>query len=468
MRQTALLLLLAAIMPVVVHSQTVDRTKPPQTPPIPDFKLPSLYETSLPNGLKIVLVEDARFPLVTLRLAFLGGSKFDPPSLPGLSESTAALLTEGTKTRSSRQIAEELAEIGGTLNGASGPDGLTLAGSSLADHAPKLIEILADVIRNASFPADEVELRKQNRKEALRAQRSQPSFLADEKLAATVFGSHPYSHIAPTMESLERMDQKALANFRDTYLVPNNATLVLLGRLPGRQQTLKLVRAAFEDWKQKALPPAPKAEFPAGQRGILLVDRPGSVQADIHVGQLAVTRSSPEFFPLMMASTILGGGTNSRMFRNIREKEGFAYDAHSFLDTKRDAGVMTAITQVRNDVIEPAMQALLTEMEGMAKQAVPAGELSASKNFVSGVFLLRLETQDGLATQLSNMKILGLPNSYLEHYTSSVRSVEPDQIQAVARKYIAPGDAAIVVVGDASKISKPLEKFGKVTVTKAN
>lgn len=468
MRQTALLLLLAAIMPVVVHSQTVDRTKPPQTPPIPDFKLPSLYETSLPNGLKIVLVEDARFPLVTLRLAFLGGSKFDPPSLPGLSESTAALLTEGTKTRSSRQIAEELAEIGGTLNGASGPDGLTLAGSSLADHAPKLIEILADVIRNASFPADEVELRKQNRKEALRAQRSQPSFLADEKLAATVFGSHPYSHIAPTMESLERMDQKALANFRDTYLVPNNATLVLLGRLPGRQQTLKLVRAAFEDWKQKALPAAPKAEFPAGQRGILLVDRPGSVQADIHVGQLAVTRSSPEFFPLMMASTILGGGTNSRMFRNIREKEGFAYDAHSFLDTKRDAGVMTAITQVRNDVIEPAMQALLTEMEGMAKQAVPAGELSASKNFVSGVFLLRLETQDGLATQLSNMKILGLPNSYLEHYTSSVRSVEPDQIQAVARKYIAPGDAAIVVVGDASKISKPLEKFGKVTVTKAN
>ncbi|HWQ56463.1 MAG TPA: pitrilysin family protein [Bryobacteraceae bacterium] len=448
-------------------AQAIDRTKAPATPPIPDYKLPATFETKLPNGLTVVLLEDNRFPLVTVRLGFLAGAKFDPKETPGLSETTAALLTQGTGTRTARQIAEELASIGGALNGGAGPDSITISGSALAEHAPKLLEILADVTRNPAFPEEEVKLRIANRNQELQAQRSEPAFLAEEKLASVVFGSHPYSRIAPTPESLARIDRKALAGFHATWLVPNNGYLVLLGKLPPRAETLRLINERFGSWKQGQLPPAPKPEFPAPSKVIALVDRPGSVQADIHVGRLAVTRANPDYFPLMVANNILGGGASSRMFSNIREKQGFAYDAHSELDARREAGIAKAVTQVRNEVIEPATRAVLDELNGMIKGTVAPAELTRTKNFISGIYLLRLESQDGLAQQLITTKLMGLPNSFLEQYTARVRAVQPEQIQNVAGRYLNPENAAVVVVGDASKIAKPLEKFGKVEVTKA-
>jgi zinc protease len=455
-----------AVLAVVAAAQTLDRTKAPDTPPIPGYKLPPVFETKLPNGLNVLLVEDARFPLVTARLTFMAGSKYDPKDAPGLSEAVASLLTEGTKTRNSRQISEETDSLGGALGGSSGPDALTITGNSISDNLPKLLELMADVARNASFPQDEVDLYKQNRIQGLLSEHSDPGFLAGEKFSEVIYGSSPYAHIAPTTASVQKLDAKELAAFRDMYLTPNNATLILLGGLPARDTLIKILTERFGSWQQKPLPPAPKMDLPAPKRQIVLVDRPGSVQADIHVGRLAPTRTSTEFFPLMVGTVILGGGANSRMFQNIREKEGFAYDAHSEYGTKRDAAQVVAVTQVRNEVIEPALKAMISELEKMASTPVPTPELTANKNYLAGIYLVRLETQDGLASQLNTMKTLGLPNNYLETYVTRVRSVEPDGLLAAAKKYLAPGDDAIVVVGDASKIADALKKFGNVTVAK--
>lgn len=449
-------------------AQTVDRTKPPQTPPIPGYKLPPVFDTTLPNGLGVVLVEDARFPLVTARLNFQAGSKLDPQDMPGLAEAVAALVTEGTKKRTSRQLSEETDAIGGSLAGGAGADALTISGGALSENLPRLLELMADVAINASFPQDEVDLYKQNRIQNLQADRSQPSFLAAQKFAEVVFGASPYAHIAPTEASIQKLDPKVLAAFRDANLVPNNATLIVIGKLPARAELLKIITQQFGSWPRKQLTAAPMAEPPAPHRQIVLVDRPGSVQADIHVGRLAPDRLSPEYFPLMVGNYILGGGTNSRMFKNIREKEGFAYDAHSEYSTARAAATFAAVTEVRNEVVEPAMKAVLAELDQMAGAAVPAAELTNIKNYIAGLYLLRLETQDGLATQLNTMNTLGLPKDYLETYTTRVRSVEPDQVLAAAKKYMAPGQATVVVVGDASKIAEALKKFGDVTITKAN
>ncbi len=449
-----------------LSAQTVDRTKPPQTPPIPTYKLPPIYETKLPNGLEVVLVEDARFPLVTARLNFRAGSKYDPKDMPGLSEAVAALITEGTKTRSARQLSEETDALGGSLNGGSGTDSLTLSGGALAENLPKLLELMADVSRNANFPSDEVNLHKQNRLQALMAEHAEPGFLAAEKMAEVVYNGTPLAHVAPTPEAVQKLDPKVLATFRDTYVVPNNATLILIGKLPERTDVMKRITEQFGSWQQKPLPAAPKVEPPPAKRQIVLVDRPGSVQADIHVGRLAVNHLSPEFFPLSVGNTILGGGTNSRMFMDIREKEGFAYDAHSSYDAHRDAGDFEAVTQVRNEVFEAALKAVIAELDRMSKEPVATPELTNTKNFIAGLFLVGLETQGGLANQLNSMKALGLPNDYLETYTTRVRSVEPDQILTVAKKYIAPEQAAVVVVGDASKIGDALKKFGDVKVVK--
>jgi zinc protease len=451
----------------VLYAQPVDRTKAPQTPPIPSYKLPPVTQGKLPNGLAIEIVEDTRFPLVTARLNFMAGSKFDPADTPGLADAVASLLNEGTKARDSRRISEETDAIGGALGASAGPDSLTVVGSSLSEHLTAMLDLLSDITLNANFPANEVNLYRQNKLQSLLQAHTQPSYLAAEKMNQVVYGSSPYAHIAPTPDSLKKLDPKVLAQFRDTYLVPNNATLILIGKLPPKAEVLALVTKYFGAWKEKSLPAAPKIEIPAPKRQIVLVDRPGSVQADIHVGRSAPIRTTNEFFPLTVTNNILGGGTNSRMFADIRERDGYAYDAHSEYATNREAAMISAVTQVRNDVIEPALKDVLEELDKLGATPVAAPELSNVKGYMSGLYLLRLETQDGLASQLNNMKTLGLPDNYLETYTTRVRSVEPDQIQAVAKKYLSTGQAAIVVVGDSTKIGDALKKFGEVTIVKA-
>jgi len=457
----------AVLFAAALGAQTIDRTKPPETPPLAAYKLPPVAESALANGLRVVMVEDRRFPLVTLRLAFSAGSKFDPAETSGLAETVSALLREGTPKRTSRQIAEELASLGASLNATVSPDNLVIAASVLAENAPKLLDLVADLARNASFPEDEIKLRKQNREQELIDARSRAETLAEEKFAALVYGSHPYGRILPTAESIARIDRAALVSYRDRLLVPNNAVLILIGALPSKDEALKLAASKFGDWAKKPLPAPPAARFPEPRRTLVLVDRPGSVQADIRAGRIAATRTHPDYFPLAAGNSILGGGASSRIFMNIREEKGFAYDAHSELQPNKDASLFAAVTQVRNEVIGDAMEALLGELEGMGQAHVKAQELTDVKNYLNGTFVIRMETQNGLADQLSMTRTMGLPESYLEMYVTRIRSVEPDQIQSVAKKYFAPGDATIVVVGDAEKLAKPLEKFGSVIVEKA-
>jgi zinc protease len=455
-------LALAAVFPaaaILLAAQSIDRTKPPQTPPLPAFHLPAVYETKLPNGLAVVLLEDPRFPLVTVRLAFNAGSRFDPTDLRGLSEATGSLLTEGTQRRTSRQIAEEATSIGGAIGAQHSPDTMMIAASSLSEHAGELLDLVADVARNASFPAGEVTLYKTNRKQRLLEQRSQSAFLAQEKFDEIIFGANPYGHTNPTPESIEKLEIPALAKFRDTYLVPNNGVLIVLGKLPARANLMKMLQERFGDWQQRPVPATASTPIPAPQKSVTLVDRPGSVQADVHIGHLAVTRTSPDYFPLVVASTILGGGTSSRLFNGIRERQGFAYSVYSHQIPLKDAGVFSAVMQVRNDVVGPAITSMVSELNGMAKAPVATAELTDVKNYLSGVFVLRLQTQDGLASQLAAVKSMGLPLEYLEKYTTRIRSVEPDQIQSVAKKIIAADQAAIVVVGDAKQIGPAVDKF---------
>lgn len=457
----------AFLSSALLGAQQIDRTKPPETPPLAPFKLPPVADSALDNGLRVVLVEDRRFPLVTLRLAFAAGSKFDPEGMAGLAETVAALLKEGTAKRTSRQIAEELADMGASLSATASADNIVIAANALAENAPKLLNLVADLARNSSFPEDELKLRKQNREQGLLAARAEAETVANEKFAALVFGPHPYGRILPTAQSIERIDRAALISYRDRMLAPNNAVLILLGALPPKAETLKLVQANFGGWARKAPPAAIEARIPAPKRTLVLVDRPGSVQADIRAGQIAVPRTHADYFPLVVGSGILGGGASSRIFQNIREVKGYAYDAHTELQAKKDAAHFVAVTQVRNEVIGEAMEALLAEMDRMGKAPVAPQELTDVKNYLSGAFVIGLQTQNGLANQLTMTRTMGLPESYLETYVTRIRSVEPDQIQAAAKKYITPEDAAIVVVGDAAKLAGPLEKFGSVTIEKA-
>jgi zinc protease len=356
--------------------------------------------------------------------------------------------------------------LGGSLAASSTPDSLIVNGDTLAENFPQFLALLGDVSMHATFPTDEVKLQKQNGLENLKLQRSEPSFLAEEQFSKAVYGDSPYAHIAPTEDSIRRMAM--FHRFRDSYVHADDAVLILVGSLPDQESVKKTVSEVFGSWAAKAaVPAAPSIELPAPVRKIYLVDRPGSVQADMSIGRSAPTRSSGEYFPLMVGSSILGRGANSRMFAEIREKQGFAYDAHSEYNSERGAASVKAVTQVRNEVVEPALKAVLGELNKIATAPVTATELSGTKNYLAGTFVLRLTTQRGVADQIARLNSMGLPVSDLGTYVTHVRSVEPDQIQAVAGKYLAPDQDAIVVVGDASKIGDAVRKLGNVTVVPA-
>jgi zinc protease len=311
-----------------------------------------------------------------------------------------------------------------------------------------------------------LDLYKQNRKQTLMNQHSQPAYMANEEYRRVLFGDTPYAHIGPTAESIDKIDQKALENFRDTFLVPNNAYLILVGKLPARAEVLKTIAGEFGAWDQKKVPAYVSPKPPDPKRELVLIDRPGSVQADMRLGRIAATYNDAEFFPETVGAIIEGGGPSSRLFLDIREKRGFAYDVHTEVGALADGGNFSAVTQVRNDVVADALQGILDHLDRMAKEPVERQELTDAKSYANGVFLLGMEPQRGLADQLVKIKIMNLPKNYLETYTTKINSVEPDQIESAAKKYMATGNDTIVVVGDASAIEKPLGKFGTVRVVR--
>jgi zinc protease len=462
MKHLALVLGMLPALPLT--AQTIDLSKPPVSRDPRPYKLPPVFETKLANGLTIVLAEDNRLPLVTVRLAFLAGNKRDPKDLPGLAASAAAMLMQGTTSRTYKQIAEELDSLGGTLTASTGADALTVDGSVLAENTQGMLALISDIATNALFPTNELDLHKQNRKQTLAVQHSQPGYVANEEYRKLLFGDGPYAHVGPTAEAIDKLNRETLQGFHDNLLVPNNAWLIIVGKLPARAELLAFIGRQFGAWQQKAVPAYTAPKPPETKRQLVLVDRPGSVQADMRLGQIGATYTDPAYFPENVGSIIEGGGVNSRLFLDIREKRGFAYDVHTEVNPLADAGTFSTVTQVRNEVAADALQGILEHLDRMGKEPVEKQELTDAKSYANGVFLLSMEPQRGLADRLVQMKVMNLPKNYLETYTTRINSVEPDQIEAAAKKYMDPGNATIVVVGDASKIQKPLEKIGTFQV----
>lgn len=460
-----LTLLLVTTMLASASEGKVDLTKPPSTGPLPAFKLPHVTETQLPDGLRLVMVRDPRFPILTARLVFDAGSKYDPAGLAGLAEMAGSLLKEGTSELTSKEIAERLAAIGASLSIDVGADTLTMSFSGLPEYTGALLDIISGLVRHASYPRDEVDLYKTNRKQELLAERSESSTLANERFRKIIFGASPYAVMLPAAESIDRIERSDLQKFRQQFIAPNNAWLVVVSPLAPAELTA-YAKKSFTGWTKRALKARPLAAPPAPRRQIVLVDRPGSVQADIMVGRLAPRRQDADFFPLLVSNATLGVGAASRMFRIIREKESFAYDAHSTLAPMKDSAYVAAGTQVRNEVLSPALQGVLALMTGMTSDPPDKQEQETAKNLLSGIYAIRLETPDGVAGQLTMVKSMGLANNYMEQYTLRIRAVNTAELKEAARKYLDPARAAIVIVGDASKIGGALTKFGQVKVEK--
>ena len=441
-----------------LQTENFRREMPPPLAPRP-LNLPEPYEKTLPNGLGIVLIEDQRLPLISFRLAFRSGDANDPANLPGLTDMMSHLLSEGTETRTSRQIAEEIERLGAVLSVGSTSDFTNIAASSLSIYVDEILELIADVTLRSNFPQNEVDLARENTKQLLIQQRAQPSFLASERMARVLFGDHPYANISPAAEMLDRLTRDDLLSFRKSTFIPNNGVLIVIGDFES-ESLISRVDQLFAQWPagsvaQPVSPPLPKH---AG-RTTYLIDRPGSAQSNIVIGNEAITRTSPDYFPMLLMHTILGANASSRLFMNLREHKGYTYGAYSSLDARRLAGTFRATAEVRTAVTGASLHEFFYELDRIRDEAVSEEEIINAKSYLSGVFPIRIETQDGLIDQLVNIKMFDLPADYLRNYREQVNAVTTEQIQKMAQKYVTPNEASVVIVGDAAEITEQIKPY---------
>lgn len=461
-----LALLLVASFTTTAFAQTMTQTEDfrrqaPAPLPAKPLTLPKPYETTLANGLRVVVLEDKRLPIVSYRLALRTGNANDPVELPGLNSIMAGLLNEGTATRTSKQIADEVARLGASLSAGGNADYTTVSASALSIYGDKIMDLMADIALHPSFPEDELARQKKNSKQGLVLQRSRPDFLANERLAKVIYGQNPYSVISPTPASIDAITRDKLASFHKQSFVPNNAVLVIVGDVK-RDDVMNRVKTLFGSWS-KGQPlaqnfPAPPAR---SARAIYLVDRPGSAQSNIVISNLGLTRSSADYFPAVVMNTVLGQNASSRLFMNLREKRSLTYGAYSSIDARRNAGSFRASSEVRTPVTGEALKQFFYELERIRTEPVSAKEITDAKSYLTGVFPIQLETQEGLINQLVQIKMFDLPANYLETYREHINAVTSADITRVAQTYITPDRVAIVVVGDAGKIMDQLKPYAQ-------
>ena len=434
-----------------------------QPAPLParPIKLPTDYETILPNGLAVIVVEDSKLPLISYRLAFRTGDAHDPPQLPGLMDMMTGLLTEGTESRTSREIADEVARLGATLQAGANSDYTTVGASSLTIFGDQVLELLADVALRPVFPPGEVDLARQNTKESLKQQRAQPSFLAGETVARVMFGDHPYHVTAPSPESVDATTRERLVEFHRSTFVPNNAVLFVAGDVQ-QNSILQQVEDLFGGWQPGNVVgddfPAPPLRT---SRAAYIVDRPGSAQANIVIANAGITRTSDDYFPLLLMHTVLGANASSRLFMNLREEKGYTYGAYSSLDARRTAGTFRSTAEVRTPVTGDSLKEFFYELNRIRNEPVSEKEIADAKSYLTGVFPLRLETQEGLVDQLLQIKMFGLPQDYLETYRREIQAVTIEQVQEVAKKYVKPDEAAIIIVGDGAQLLEQVKPYAQ-------
>lgn len=425
------------------------------------LSIPTPYETTLLNGLQVVIVEDDRLPLVSYRMTLGTGDAYDPPEVPGLSDIMTAMLTEGTESRTSRQIADEAAKLGATLVAGANSDYTVVAASALSTYKDQVFDLLVDVALRPAFPADELNLVKQNTKQGLIARRGQAAFLANEQAARVIYGEHPYHVVAPSAQSVDAMTYERLVSFHRSVFVPNNAVLIVVGDVT-RDVVIERANALFGNWSSAQQVTSNFTAPPARNvRECYLVDRPGSAQSNVVIANLGVTQTSPDYFPMRVMHTILGANASSRLFMNLREDKGYTYGAYSSLDARRDAGSFRVSAEVRSEVVGASLTEFFYELNRIRAETVAEEELRNAQSYLTGVFPIRLETQEGLIDQLVQIKMFNLPSDYLQTYRDRINAVTKEEVQRVAREYIMPDQAAIVIVGDAAAIHDQIKPFAQ-------
>jgi zinc protease len=458
-------LLTVFILALVVTPALAQQKTPPAPGPARPLNLPKITEKKLANGLTVVLAPLPNVPKVTATLTFRSATTAsDREAHPGIAQIAAAVANEGTDTRTSKQIKEELRSIGGSLFLGSDADSTNMNDTSLSEFSARLFELMSDVAQHPSFPETEVKLAQENSIQQIRAGRADPGFLVNERFQKAVFGDHPYGFVVPDEKSISALTRADLRAFVTKYYLPNAAHLIVVGDIEV-EKTFAEIEKAFGSWKSGTVPPEENPPLPKrDKRQIHFVNRPGSIQSAIYIGNVSIPRKDKDYFAIRTANIIYGGSFYSRLTRNIRETKGYTYSPFSSANTQAKTGSFLAGAFVRNEVTGPTLLEIFYELDRMRVLPVTDEELSAAKEYSTGNFSVELASQQGLAGRIATIYTYDLDKNFINDFRPKVEALTATDIQKAAAKYFDTYRAAIVIVGDWEKVKDQVTPFGDVTI----
>ncbi len=457
----------AANRPSSVKTEKVDdkliaeqTAKLPKPGPDPRLVLPPIEKTKLSNGLEVWMVEQKELPIVSMNLVLKTGSAGEPDDKTGVAGFTTGLLNTGTKTRSATEIANQLQSIGASFGAGSSWDSTGISMQTLTRNLDKALDIYADVIVNPIFDAKEFETQRARSLVGLRQQKANPNAIANTVYNKVLYGSQPYGRDSTETE-IKSITRDDIVKYYESTFRPNNGVLIVVGDF--NKATLKdSLEKKFADWKPGTVADAavPNAEKLSGT-GIYLVDRPDSAQSVVSIGHVGIERSNPDYFPVVVMNSILGGAFTSRINMNLREDKGYTYGARTSFAFRKGAGPFTAAADVQTAVTKESVAEFMKELKGI-RGAIPVTqkELDYNKQSLIRRYPSGFETVGGISSQLAGIAVYGLSDSYFNDYIANINAVTIDDINRVAAKYLDPEKMAIVIVGDRKVIEPGLKELG--------
>ncbi len=429
-------------------------------------KLPAYERAVLKNGLIVFVMPSARLPLVDFRLVARAGAANDPAGKEGLAHLTAELLTQGAGERSAKQFAEDIAFVGGTLESSSGAEQTVLTCEVLKKDFALGLELVRDAAVKPTFPAAELERKREEALGEIASDRDDPSTVADHELLPFLMGKSPLAHPPIGREkAVKAITREDVVAFHSQEITPDNAILAVVGDVDAKS-ALAAIEEAFKDWKSSGrehrIPYEPLAR--TGGRSVRIVSKPEVTQTQIRMACPGVARNHPDYFPITVANTILGGGFTSRLVNEIRVVQGLTYGIGSGFHMYRNTGTFGITTFTRNETLRRCIDESIRVVKQLLEQGPTEEELAKAKRYLTGQFPLGLQASDQLADQLVEIEFFGLDPKFVENYDASVNAVAMTDCRRALKSYFCTDDLRILVVSNPDSAKKALEGLGPVEV----
>jgi zinc protease len=428
--------------------------------------IPNPVIQTLPNGLQVVVVERHTLPLVTLRLVVKSGAECDPPDLPGTAALVNGLLSEGTASRSSRQIAQAIDSVGGVIENDVDWDSAYLDLSVLTDRTDLAFDLVSDMMMHAAFQSAEIERQRKQILSGLQVSQDDAAYVADTVVQNLIFAGTPYGHPeSGTLDSAKRISGQDLRAYYQRYYQPANSILAVVGDISA-QDAMALAVKYFSGWKNGSEPVAASAAapMPSREHRVIAIDKSDAVQTEIRIGNLGVSRDDPDYLALSVVNEILGGPSENRLFKALRTQKGLTYGASSDLFTRRHMGAWVAKTFTRTPETVKSAHIAVEQVQSLQEHGINRAELETAQGYLVGHLALEFETSDNLASKVLDLIEDGLPLDYWAHYPEKIQALTTEAVSTAARQYLDSDHDVMVLVGNIADFKKDLKKFGQVIV----